>query len=124
MNKIFLSFCKKDELDECISKITTLYYINRKIFVFECNETDEFLITYNLDNVNINSILRGTISLHRNKEYNVLYTINALNIILKNKNLPINKNIQINWSEYKNSILITSNNNLRQLNTSIYKIIN
>jgi hypothetical protein len=34
-----------------------------------------------------------------------------------------NHSYQINWSNYKNSILLTQHNELKQFNTKIYKII-
>jgi hypothetical protein len=71
-----------------------------------------------------NFILPNTILLHRKKESNTLYTINALNTLIKtlNKGVLDTKYI-VNWHEYRNSILLTNGPDLRKLDTSIYKII-
>ena len=83
------------------------------------------MCTYNLDAGNSSdSPLPNTILLHRKKESNTLYTINALNTLIKtlNKGVLDTKYI-VNWHDYKNSILLTNGPDLRKLDTSIYKII-
>jgi hypothetical protein len=63
--------------------------------------------------------------LHRKKESNSLYTINALNILVKQLNNGVlDKTFQINWNNYRNSVLLTQGEDLRIINTRIYKIIN
>jgi hypothetical protein len=67
----------------------------------------------------------NTILLHRKKESNTLYTINALNTLIKSLNEGfLDKNYMVNWADYKNSILLTNGPELRKLDTSIHKIIN
>jgi hypothetical protein len=44
---------------------------------------DEYVCTYNVDQPNINNIPENTILVHRKKETNTLYTINALNELIK-----------------------------------------
>jgi hypothetical protein len=68
--------------------------------------------------------LPNTILLHRKKESNTLYTINALNTLIKSlNNGKLDKNYIVNWNDYKNSILLTNGPDLRKLDTAIYKII-
>ena len=68
--------------------------------------------------------MANTILLHRKKESNTLYTINALNTLIKDLNGGIlDKNYMVNWNDYKNSILLTDGPNLRKLDTAIHKII-
>ena len=70
-------------------------------------------------------MLDSTILVHRKKEFNTLYTINALNELIKLLNNGfIDKNYKIPWNEYKNSILLTQNHNINIIKTEIYKIIN
>jgi len=70
------------------------------------------------------SPMANTILLHRKKESNTLYTINALNTLIKSLNNGfLDKNFMVEWNNYKNCILLTDGPNLRKLDTSIHKII-
>ena len=61
---------------------------------------------------------------HRKKETNTLYTINALNELIKKLNGGVvDTSYRVNWLHYKNSILLTQNNELNQLNTKIHQIL-
>jgi hypothetical protein len=73
---------------------------------------------------NIANIPENTILVHRKKESNTLYTINALNELIKKLNGGVvDTRYQVDWQHYKNTILLTQQNELRQLKTKIYKII-
>jgi hypothetical protein len=68
--------------------------------------------------------MSNTILLHRKKESNTLYTINALNTLIMSLNGGrLDKNFIINWQDYKNCILLTTGPDLRRLDTAIHKII-
>jgi hypothetical protein len=68
--------------------------------------------------------MANTILLHRKKESNTLYTINALNTLIKDLNGGIlDKSFVVNWNDYKNCILLTDGPSLRRLDTAIHKII-
>jgi len=97
-----------------------------KMFVLESHQTTEYIITYNIDTENsVNEIPENTILLHRKKESNTLYTINALNTLIKElNNGMLDNQFKVNWNDYQNSILLTQGPDLRILNTKIYKIIN
>jgi hypothetical protein len=70
------------------------------------------------------SVLPNTILLHRKKESNSLYTINALNLLIRSLNHGVlDTNYKINWIDYKNSIMLVQNNDLNIIKTKIYKII-
>jgi hypothetical protein len=61
---------------------------------------------------------------HRKKESNTLYTINALNELIKSLNGGVvDTRFQIDWQHYKNTILLTQQNELKQLRTKIHEII-
>jgi hypothetical protein len=125
-NRIFCTFSKKEELEDTIYNISTSYTIKyNKMFVLSIKDSDEYAITYNTEQGNINHIFPNTILVHRKKEHNVLYSINSLNSLIKILNYGIvDTSYQINWQNYKNSILLTNQGDFRQLNTKIYKIIN
>jgi hypothetical protein len=124
-NKLFCTFSNQDELDNTLKTIQSQYQILfNKIFILYIESTNEYVCTYNIDSYNIEGILPNTILLHRKKESNTLYTINALNDLIKSLNGGIlNNKFPIPWNEYKNCILLTHSGELRRLDTKIFKII-
>jgi hypothetical protein len=95
-----------------------------KMFILQVKSNDEYVVTYNVDQGNVSDIPDNTILVHRKKETNSLYTINALNELIKSLNGGVvDTRFQINWQHYKNCILLTQHNEIKQLNTRIYKII-
>jgi hypothetical protein len=125
-NKLFCSFTAHDFLPETIAMITSRYSIlYNKLFILESSQTTEYLITYNIDMEKpLDTIPDNTILLHRKKESNTLYTINALNTLIKSLNEgKVDSNFKVNWPDYQNSVLLTQGDDLRVINTKIYKII-
>ena len=124
-NKLFCTFTDIDNLDALLEEIKSKYtIIYNKLFVLEIVGKDEFVITYNVDQGNVHTIPDNTILVHRKKESNTLYTINALNELIKKLNGGVvDSSYQVNWQHYKNCILLTQHNELNQLNTKIYKIV-
>lgn len=124
-NKLFATFTNEEELEDLVAKIRSTYEIRfNKIFVLEILDTDELVISYNVDNGNVDSIPSNTILLHRKKESNTLYTINALNELIKKlNNGVVDVNYKVDWNHYRNCILLTQHNSLKQLNTKIHKIL-
>jgi len=124
-NKLFCTFTDLDGLDVLIEDIKSKYdIIYNKMFVLEIVGKDEYVVTYNVDQTNLSSIPENTILVHRKKESNTLYTINALNELIKKLNGGVvDTRYRIDWQHYRNCILLTQHNELSQLNTKIYKII-
>ena len=126
LNKLFATFTTPAALEDTVATINRKYSILfGKIFVLESPQSDELICTYNIDTGNMTaSPMANTILLHRKKESNTLYTINALNTLIKSLNDGyLDKNFIVNWQDYKNSILLTNGLDLRKLDTSIHKII-
>jgi len=125
-NKLFCTFSSKEELENTLAIIQGQYKILfNKIFILYIQSTEEYVFTYNVDSVNMsNVLLDNTILLHRKKESNTLYTINALNDLIKSLNGGVLDNkFPIDWKEYQNCILLTHAGDLKKLETKIYKII-
>jgi len=126
MNKLFCTFSSKENLDETLREINKEYTIlYKKIFVLASPESEEFLCTYNIEiEGGQTKILPNTILLHRKKDSNTLYTINALNTLIKQLNGGVlDTSFPINWQDYKNSVLLTQGDDLKKLNTTIHKIV-
>jgi hypothetical protein len=127
LNKLFCTFCIPNELDNTINLINKRYtIIYNKIFILESPQSDELICTYNIDmgNVSLTS-MPNTITVHRKKESNTLYTINALNALIRTlNNGHLDTSYRINWNDYKNTVLLTQESaELKKLDTKIHKII-
>jgi hypothetical protein len=124
-NRLFCTFTGLDELDELIGHLSNKYDIMyNKMFVLHVKNNTEYVVTYNVDQGNVNDIPDNTILVHRKKESNTLYTINALNELIKRLNGGVvDTRYPINWTHYRNCILLTQHNEIKQLNTKIFKII-
>ncbi len=124
-NRLFCIFTSLDDLDILLSELTKKYDIlYNKMFVLHVKSNNEYAVTYNVDQGNVNDIPENTILVHRKKETNSLYTINALNQLIKSLNGGVvDTKFTINWQHYKNCILLTQHNELKQLNTRIFRIV-
>jgi len=125
-NKLFCTFTSKEDLESTIDNIKDQYTILfNKIFVLYIESTNEYVCTYNVDSFNIsNTILPQTILLHRKKESNTLYTINALNELIKELNEGVaDPKFRVNWQDYRNCILLTTSGELKRLDTKIHEIL-
>ena len=124
-NKLFCTFATEDSLDSVLQEVQERYkIIYNKIFVLYSKSQDEYICTYNVDFGNVGTFLENTILVHRKKESNTLYTINALNTLIKELNEGVlDTSFRINWSDYRNCILLTKGPELKRVNTKLYKIV-
>tara|TARA_R110000824_G_scaffold45361_1_gene131233 strand:+ start:775 stop:1173 length:399 start_codon:yes stop_codon:yes gene_type:complete len=127
--QLLATFTTKKDIETTIANISSVYTIVfNKIYVLQNeNNINELICTYNVDitdGVDYNKV-DGTISLHRKKHTNTLYTINALNECIKNLNNGVlDTKFLIPWENFKNMLLVTNSDGLNRINTRIYKIIN
>jgi len=137
LNTLLLAtFCQSKNIDEVISNIKDNFDImGDKIFILQDKSSKhKKILTYNIKksgNTIFSDVISNTISLHRKKETNTLYTLNALNEIVKEQNNgEVSKDFTVNWEDYRNTLLITyyddlsSKTVLKSINTSLIKIIN
>jgi hypothetical protein len=124
-NKLFCTFTTLEDMESLIESITSQYNIMyNKIFVLHIKSNNEYVCTYNIDQGNVKSLPSNTILVHRKKESNTLYTINALNELIKKLNGGVvDTKFPIEWQHYRNTILLTQHDELKQLRTRIFKII-
>ena len=124
-NKLFCTFSTEGELESTLTEIQERYkIIYNKIFVLYSKSQDEYICTYNVDFGNVGTFLDNTILVHRKKESNTLYTINALNTLIKELNggTP-DPSYRVNWADYRNCILLTKGPELKRINTKLFQII-
>jgi len=88
-NRLYCTFTTLDDYKEVANNIQSSYVILfNKLFVLESLDREKIMITYNVDmnNSSMDSIVDNTILVHRKKQTNTLYTINALNEVIKSLN--------------------------------------
>lgn len=120
-------FTYKNELDESMDFIVNHYeLVNPNIFVLESKISDtELYITFNIEKgtAPIDSKWK-TILVHRKKQSNTIYTINALNEVIKSKTGGVLDNsYMLDWEEYRNCILTTSNYGYKKIPTKVFNNI-
>ena len=127
-SQLLCTFTIKSKLSELVLDISKKYdIVFNKIYVLQNEDKpNELMCTYNVeinDDLDYNAI-PNTISLHRKKHTNTLYTINALNEVIKNINNGVLDNkFPIPWENFQNTILVTNNEGLNKINTRIFEII-
>ena len=126
-SQLLCTFTSQEELQNTLQAIRTKYNIvYNYIYVLQNKSNlEELFVSYNIDtSIKYDSLLEDTILVHRKKEYNTLYTINALNQIVKEQNKGVlDKSFGINWSELKNSIIVSDVDGVKKIFTRIYKVI-
>ena len=126
--QLLCTFTPKNRLDDVLELIIECNEIlYDKIYVFQNGKDKSQLIcTYNVEyeDDHISEDIPNTISLHRKKQSNTLYTINALNEVIRELNGGVlDKRFPIPWENYQNSLLLT-NDGLNKIPTKIHSIIN
>ena len=127
MNKQLLcTFAVRKTLTKTVDTIVETYdVLYNKIFVLKnANDSRELMCTYNIEKRPSTVILDNTISLHRKKLTNSLYTINALNELIRTVNNGVlDTTFQVEWENYRNCILTTTEDGLKRINTEVDEII-
>ena len=127
-NRLYCTFTNTNDVDETINTIKISYVILfNKIFVLESLDGEKIMLTYNVDINNSvkDSMVDNTILVHRKKQTNTLYTINALNELIKELNNGVlDKKFPIDWENYKNCILLIQAEGFNRIDTKVKEIIN
>jgi hypothetical protein len=122
--QLLCTFAHRSDLNIVIDYIQQSYIIpEQRIFVFANAEAAENLYcTYNADATTQRG--QNTISIHRKKETNTLYTVNALNEIIRSVNNGVlDKTYQLDWTQYKNSFILTDEAGYRVIDLVFFKKI-
>ena len=126
-SKLLCTFTDMRSYDAELVSIQKYYdIIFGKIFILQdINDLDSLMLTYNInqDKFNASNFYKNTISVHRKKDSNTLYTINSLNALIKKLNNGIlDNNFVIDWDVYKNKILLVDGDSYREVSTRLYNI--
>ena len=127
-NRLYCTFTTLDNIEEIVNKVKSSYVVLfDKIFVLESLDGEKIMLTYNVDmnNSSSESMVDNTILVHRKKQTNTLYTINALNELIKSLNNGVlDKKFPIEWDNYRNCILLIQTEGFNKIDTKVKEIIN
>ena len=127
-NRLYCTFTTLNTYETIVDTIKSSYVILfNKIFILESLDGEKILLTYNVDmnNSSSESIIDNTILVHRKKQTNTLYTINALNELIKDLNNGVlDKRFPIEWNNYRNCILLIQADGFNRIDTKVKEIIN
>ena len=125
--QLLCTFTRKAKLNEIVDIIVSCNDIlYDKIYIFENkDDSSQLICTYNVEFIdNYEENIIDTISLHRKKQSNTLYTINALNEVIREKNNGVlDKSFMVDWMEFENTLLLTNEMGLQKIPTKIFQII-
>jgi len=123
--QLLCTFAHKNNLDIVTEYIKQNFEIpENRIFVFSNYENrNDLYCTFNAEDTGYRG--KNTISIHRKKETNTLYTVNALNEVIKDLNNGIlDKTMIIPWEAFENSFILTDDNGYRRIDLVFFKRIN
>jgi|TARA_B110000908_G_scaffold1633_1_gene2084 hypothetical protein len=125
--QLLCTFTTKDKLKDVLQEIRETYHIVYNfIYVLQNKGSlEELFVTYNIDtSFRTERPLDDTILVHRKKQSNTLYTINALNELVKEENGGVlDKKFTIDWTKFKNSIIVTNVEGTKKISTRIFEVI-
>jgi hypothetical protein len=123
--QLLCTFAHRKDLDLIVDYVSNAYTITeRRMFVF-CNDDrqDDLYVTYNVEPDDYRKT-PNTIMIHRKKETNTLYTVNALNTVIRFENDGVlDKRYQIDWNRYRNSLILSDDGELRHIYLKMVKKI-
>jgi hypothetical protein len=125
--QLLCTFTSKEALQDTLQGIRETYVIVYNYIYILQNKSnlDELFITYNINTeFRPPQPLEDTILIHRKKESNTLYTINALNQLVREENGGLlDKTFMIDWQKFRNSIILTNTEGTKRIQTRIFEVI-
>ena len=101
--QLLCTFTDIQNYNEIIKQVSSFYDILfGKVYALQNRDNlDEIYLTYNINSALLdnNNFFNNTISVHRKKDSNTIYTINSLNMLIKHLNNGLlDLKFQINWN--------------------------
>ena len=124
-NKLYCTFLQDEGVNEVVERILEEHDILfNKIFVLVALDDNKTMLTYNIDGPVYNLQIPNTILVHRKKQTNTLYTINALNEVIRYLNNGVlDTTYQVDWPRFRNSLLLTRPGGFKKVRTRLKTII-
>lgn len=126
--QLLCTFTSLEDLDQTVEQIKKAYtLVFNKIYLLENTEdSSQLVLTYNVNKTtsNVKNPPASTISVHRKKQTNTIYTINAINKLIEEKLGRLDKSYRVDWDELQNTVLVTAYGKLKVVNTKLIDILN
>jgi hypothetical protein len=125
--QLLCTFSTKQDLEKHIDLIKSNYTLayNYIYILQNKNIPNELFVTYNVvvENQQPNLEMK-TILVHRKKQSNTLYTINALNnVIMEATGGQLDNKFEVDWEHYRNCILVTNTEGVKKIYTRVFDVI-
>ena len=123
--QLLCTFAHRSDLDLIVDYVKKSYTISEKrMFVFsDADNRQDLYVTYNVQPDDYGKT-PNTIMIHRKKETNTLYTVNALNTVIRGANNGLlDKSFMVDWTLYRNSLLLTNEEALRKIQLQLVRRI-
>ena len=124
--KLLATFVPNDKIEWFIDYLEIKHSLPKeRVHIFKNLDDNNFIVTFSLESdgyINLRNFIYQTVIIH--KKGGAIYTINALNELIKLLNGGVvDIRYRVNWQHYRNTILLTQHNELKQLKTKIHQII-
>jgi len=121
MRVLLMSFSSEDEYRTQLQTIREIYRPDSNIFVIQNRYDDnEIFITFNTE---YNFKTPGIIKIHKKRETNTLFSVDAVNHLSIQENGKIDKEFVPDWESYRNSLLLMRDGDLAIIPTKVREII-
>lgn len=124
--QLLCTFSTSTDFRKTIEEILDFYEVySKRVFAFSNTQNPkEVFLTYNVVNMQRDAPkFPNTILIHRKKQTNTLYTLNAMNRLIEEENGSLDKTYQVNWSLYENSLIITGDISVRIIPLKIHSVV-
>lgn len=123
--QLLCTFTNSKDARQCVEDIKKFYEIySQRIFAFaNAQNPKEVYLTYNVLNMQKGAPkFPNTILIHRKKQTNTLYTLNAMNRLIEEENGRADNTYVVNWKLYSNSLIITGEVSIRIIPLKIINV--
>jgi hypothetical protein len=124
--QLLCTFSTVADCPKTIQDILAFYEVyHGRVFAFASTQNPkEIFLTYNVLNMQRDvPKFPNTILIHRKKQTNTLYTLNAMNRLIEEEHGSLDKTYQVNWSLYENSLIITGDVSVRIIPLKIHSVV-
>ena len=124
--QLLCTFSNAKDFHTVADEIRKFYevYSNRVFAFSNAKIPSEVYLTYNVLNMRKDAPkFPNTILIHRKKQTNTLYTLNAMNRLIEEENGHADKTYIVSWNLYENSLIITGDVSIRIIPLKIVSIL-
>jgi len=124
--QLLCTFSNANDFRVIAEEIRKFYEVySNRIFAFvNSKNPKEMYLTYNVLNMRKDAPkFSNTILIHRKKEFNCLYSLNALNTLIKEEHGCLDKSFILNWKLYSDSLVISGDVSVRIIPLKISAIL-